>query len=870
MHFKNLLKVSCLITSCFFAVLAMAQNANVKTTDTTTKTGHVTQPKKVGTDSMVTTSDPIIVTTHTENPFNQGAIFNPLDQLTGKMAGVIVTEPGGDPNQTASVSIRGRSSLFGNLSPLFVVDGVILDDVSQFQNIPPDEITSYTVLKDVSAAAIYGVRGANGVIIVTTRSGAAGKIHISYNGLVGAGMQSKYYDLLTAGQFRAAGGPNGLNFVDKGANTDWQRAIGRTAIQQRNSLSVSGGSNIFTFLGAVDYQNQQGIIQNNGKEQLGLRFNGELKTLADKLDVKAGIQYVNTTRKFTDYNNFGFVPNAPPTYPVKNPDGSYYAFSDFDEVNPVEHINGEQLGDKEYLTLINGSVDYSIIHDLKIGVLASADLNNIKSAGFIPTFPIEGNQSQSSQSNEKTHAYDADIHVSYDTNFGKNTLNLLGAYQYTDHSYDITYSNGFGTEKYKLTSFIASAAYNYDDIFYATATLRKDALPNDHDYFPSLSLAYRFKKDLLANADWISDMKLRAGYGVTGNATALDGSLMPKWEKMHGLDIGLDFSLFNGRISGDVNYFNNQTRNLLLPYAVPSPPFVFATLLANAGSLANKGLELALSAKMISGHKLSWTAYGQITFVKTSVGDLSVQYIDNGQTISLSASQIPIGYAEGRGLSSNPITYLKSGESPYMFYLPHYTGVNAQGNQTFDGQTIQQNSNPKAYYIDPSPKFNYGITNSFDYGNWNFNFALRGVYGQKVFNNTLLNIENINRLPGNNVTREALTNGIKDAPVASDKWLENASFLRADNASLGYSFKNVSFASVLRVFIAANNLFVITGYKGLDPEVKTWNSATNSNVLFGANVNGSQNQAYIDGNYRGQGYYPMVRTFSLGVNVTLK
>jgi iron complex outermembrane receptor protein len=196
--------------------------------------------------------------------------------------------------------------------------------------------------------------------------------------------------------------------------------------------------------------------------------------------------------------------------------------------------------------------------------------------------------------------------------------------------------------------------------------------------------------------------------------------------------------------------------------------------------------------------------------------------------------------------------------------------VDSHGNQTFDGQTIQQNPNPKGYYIDPSPKFNYGITNSFDYGNWNFNFALRGVYGQKIFYNTLLNIETITRLPVNNVTKVALTNGIKDGLVASDKWLENASYLRLDNAALGYSFKNVSFASVLRVFVAANNLFVITGYKGLDPEVRTTNGNANSFALFGINTNGSKNQPYIDGNYNDQAYYPMARTFSLGVNVSLK
>jgi iron complex outermembrane receptor protein len=202
--------------------------------------------------------------------------------------------------------------------------------------------------------------------------------------------------------------------------------------------------------------------------------------------------------------------------------------------------------------------------------------------------------------------------------------------------------------------------------------------------------------------------------------------------------------------------------------------------------------------------------------------------------------------------------------------LPHYTGVDAQGNQTFDGKTIAQDPNPVGHYIDPSPKFNYGITNSFDYGNWNLNFALRGIYGQKIFNNTLLDVETVTRLPGNNVTKEALTNGIKDAPVASDKWLENASFLRMDNATLGYSFKNVSFASALRVFISSNNLFVITKYRGLDPEVKTENGNSNGSILFGTNTNGLKNQAYIDANYGGQAYYPRVRSFTLGINVSLK
>ncbi|MBS1504261.1 MAG: hypothetical protein JST32_19490, partial [Bacteroidetes bacterium] len=368
----------------------------------------------------------------------------------------------------------------------------------------------------------------------------------------------------------------------------------------------------------------------------------------------------------------------------------------------------------------------------------------------------------------------------------------------------------------------------------------------------------------------ISSVKLRAGYGAAGNGTDQSGYLMPQWEEMHGINTGLDITLFNGRLSGNLNYFNSSTKNLLLPFELPSPPFMPGTILSNGGSLTNKGVEISLSGQIVAGDKFNWSADGQIAFITTTVTSLSGQYTYNGQTYTVSASQTPVGYAEGRGLSSNPIEFLKTGYSPYVFYLPHYTGTDAQGNQTFDGKTIEQNPNPQGNYIDPAPKFNYGITNSFNYGNWNLSFALRGVYGQKVFNNTLLNIETITRLPGNNVTREALTNGIKDAPVASDLWLQNASFLRMDNVILGYSFKNLSFASTLRVFVAANNLFVITPYKGLDPEISTWSRESNNNVLFGKNVNGAQNQAYIDGNYNGQAYYPMARTFSLGVNISLK
>jgi TonB-linked SusC/RagA family outer membrane protein len=997
MYLKNLLKVSCFILLCFFAIPALAQNKTVtgKVTDSkdgsaivgasvvakgspngaiTDVTGKFTVSVPASATTLVVSyigygSKEVAISGSTVNVsldeqsnalnevlvvsvgygsqrkkdvtgavenlsaknFNQGAIINPVDQLSGKVAGLTITQPGGDPNQTASVRLRGQSSLAGGLSPLFVVDGIALDNANQFQNIPPGDIASYDVLKDASASAIYGSRGANGVIIVTTKRGVAGKTTVTYDGLAGESTQSKYYDLLTAPQLRSyySGNTAALGSIDKGANTDWQKAITRTAYQHRHSVGISGGSNTFNYIASVSYQNQQGIVITSDKQQVGLRFSAEQKALNDKLDIKVGIQNVNTDRTFIDYANFSYMYNAPSTYPIKNADGSYNEFSDFNLENPVEHINQEILNAKENLTLINGSVDYSITNDLKIGVLGSSSRNEVRSHGFYPTFADQANLNKAGQGEENTSSYKGNIHITYDKSFGKSRIGLLGGYEYNNFRYDnfvafgqqylvpgeldnnlgggvATYNNiGSYKQETELISFLARGTYNYDDRFYLTATIRRDGSSKfgtkyQNGYFPSFDVAYRFKKDLFANVDWISDIKLRAGYGVTGNSDAIgpystietvsrgsnyfngatnqylgsysvnqNANPLLRWEERHGKNIGLDFDLFGGRLSGNMNYFNDKTTNLLYNYTVQTPPFIVNTLLANVGTLTNKGFELALNGQLVKGTKFNWNVSGQISFVKTTIESLSGVYSYAGQTYQLNASQIPVGYARGRGLSGNPITFLKPGYSPYEFYLPHYTGVDAGGNQTFDGKTIAQNPTPAGHYIDPAPKFNYGFSNSFDYGNWSLNFALRGVYGQKIFNNTLLDVETITRLPGNNVTKEALTNGIKDAPVSSDKWLESASFLRMDNATLSYAFKKISFASSFRVFVSANNLFVITKYKGLDPEVKTENAGGGS-ILFGSNLSGSNNQAYIDANYASEAYYPRVRTFTIGASISLK
>jgi len=321
--------------------------------------------------------------------------------------------------------------------------------------------------------------------------------------------------------------------------------------------------------------------------------------------------------------------------------------------------------------------------------------------------------------------------------------------------------------------------------------------------------------------------------------------------------------MFNNRLSGSVNVYHDKTKNLLFTYAVPVPPYFVSTILANVGSLTNKGVDVQVNGNIIQNKKFTWSAAAQITFVKTKVTSLSGSY--NGTQIA--SDRVPVGYALGRGYEGNAITFLKVGYTPYVFDLPAFAGLSdtisasSNSNQLYyteDGKTTPNIAEAKTNFIDPTPDFTYGISNTFTYNDWSFNFFLRGVQGQKLFNNYQNVTSNISRLPGNNITEEGLTNGIRGSQTPSDYWLQNASYLRLDNATLAYTFKQMKGIQSLRVYVSGSNLFVITPYNGLDPEIKTGDDAS------------SQNQSYIDGNVNTVGFYPRSRSVIVGVNITLK
>ncbi len=862
----------------------------------------------------------------TSKDFNIGVINNPLQQIQGKVAGLVITQPGGDPNANLIIRLRGQTSLSGGQSPLIVLDGIPLDDITQLSSIPPGDISSYDVLKDVSATAIYGSRGANGVIIINTKHGSAGKAKVEYSGYVATDKLSKEFDLLSASEWRTAVKnipgitQSTIDGLDKGANTDWLKAITRRAYTQTHDIAVSGGTGSFNYRASLNYSNQQGIVINSGKEQIGLRFNAQQKALNDKLVIQVSLSSTENNRKYTDYNIFDYVNTTPPTYPVYNPDGTYYGYYDFDQQNPVAQQMLETNTGKETLTLMYAKVDYEIVPGLKLGTTGSISNYNLHSEYFQPTLPGVGNLNNASQTSADKDSKKGDIHINYTHDFGKSNISATGVYEYNNFITDNFNANGQNyllasetdnnlgggnpalnsissyKDNYKIISFLARVAYNYDTKYYVTLSARRDGsskfgTDNRWANFPSASVAWRLTREkFLSHVSWLNELKLNAGIGVVGNQDAitpyntlltLGGSgryfdptsstyMYPqsytpnqnanpnlKWEERHGENIGVNFAMFNSRFSGNINVFNDKTTNLLFNYNVPVPPFFYGTILANVGSLTNKGVELQLNADVVKKENFSWSIGGQLTTVHTRITSLAGSY----DGYSISTDQVPVGIAEGRGYASNNITFLKVGYSPYVFYLPRFAGLSktvdpgTNSNQLYyaaDGSKVADITAAKSYYTDPTPKFTYGFYNTFTYKNWGLNVFFRGVYGQKIFNDFRSIVDNISRLPGNNVTKEALTNGIIGSQTPSDLWLEKASYLRLDNATLSYNFKHIKGIESLRVYATGSNLFVITPYKGIDPEIR----------------NGDSNQAYIDTNVYGDAFYPRSRTYTVGVNLT--
>lgn len=880
--------------------------------------------------------------------FNQGIVTTPMDQVQGKVAGLVITKPDGDPNSNPVIRLRGQTSLLGTQTPLLVVDGIILDNYEVLSSIPSADIVSFDFLKDASASSIYGSRGANGVIIITTKRGKSGSFTVDYNGYGTVSKDAKYYKLLNRNEYLAEAqklfGDSVAQAVDQGGNTDWQRAITRTGYAQSHNLGLSGGTGGFTYHGSVNYTDQQGIVINTGRQQLGLRLSMEQKALDNKLDIQLNILNSETKHENINANIFYWAYNISPTVPLMK-NGVDNPIYNYNYVNPVWVQNNELWQNTDNLRQESIVANYDLFKGVKIGATGNISRYSNLYDFYLPQIPGSngGILTQGIKQLQNTNSDKGDLHINYNGTFGKSNITATGVYEYNYYEDDNFSASGQGylidnlqnnslgsgissynaissyKEEYKLISFLARVTYNYDNKYYLTGSLRRDGSSkfgsnNRWGYFPSGSAAWRLSQEqFLKDVSWIDELKLSVGYGVTGNSDPIGAyntvlllngsshsydptsSINPypvgysasqnpnpdlRWEKKVGSNVALEYSLLKSRVSGSFNVFNTKTENMLYNYGVQTPPNFIGSILANVGSMTNKGVEFAINVDVIREKDVTWTIGGQISTVRTKVTSLSGT--ENGNAVS--SNHIQLTAAGGQGLSFNPLTYLQVGYYPSVFYLPHYVGHDQNGNQLLDSAGVAKvgiGGNPTYYYTDPSPKFTYGFNTTVRYKQWSFNAAFTGNYGQKIYDNSRLQLASFPRFPGENVLKEAFTNGLTDGPTTSDYWLEKASYLRLQNATVAYTFHKIKGIENLRLYFTGSNLFVLTPYKGLDPEISPYSGSGGSRASFGGlatalsgaygGLGGAgSGQGYLDNNYAGNGFYPRARSYTLGVSITVK
>ncbi|RAW01215.1 SusC/RagA family TonB-linked outer membrane protein [Pseudochryseolinea flava] len=874
-----------------------------------------------------------VVTAITTESFNRGAIVAPEQLISGKIAGVQVTQNSGEPGGGLTVRVRGGTSINAGNDPLYVIDGVPVDNVgypggrNPLNFLNPNEIESFTVLKDASAAAIYGSRAANGVIIITTKKGKAGSAAtVTYDGFYSISKVTKELDVLDAAQFTevvAQYFPNRLGELSENTSTNWQDELLQDGITQSHNISVSGGGEKTGIRASVGYVDQTGTITKSGTTRTTFAVNANQKLFDDKLSIDANLKVAETKDRYNGAG-IGAAYAFAPTQPIYDEDSEYGGYFEWSSPqgaqNPIAIQDLTKHIGKVYRGLGNLQFDYrfdNLLPGLRANLNLGADIINAQRRFFQPTYlKAQATASAPGQVDiETTNRMNKliEYYFNYVKEFSFGKIDATAGYSWQDFTVNRSgltarglTTNDYGYEnpsvgdpertvvfadpqENRLISFFGRVNYSWKDKYLVTVNYRRDGSSrfgesNRWGSFPSAAFAWRISDEdfFTGLKNTFADFKFRASYGINGNQeignylyiptytatngfaeypfgdefvspikpTAVDRDI--KWEETASLNIGLDFGLLQGRLTGSVEFYNKKTTDLLFVVNTPAGTAPGDRVLTNIGSVRNRGVELSLEAVAIDKGDLRWNVGFNISTNKNEI-------------ISLDGTDDPAfqGYETGGiagGVGSN-IQILKVG-NPVNAYRVFEHLKTEDGKLALDGVDYNHDgvADLKDMYADlngdgnvndqdrvptesPNPKVLLGLTSNLTYKNFDLGFTLRGSIGNYVYNNVASANGAINILGANqvltNIPSSALETGFSNFQLSSDHYLEDGSFLRMDNLTLGYRIEKLKQAKI-RVYGTIQNLFILTNYSGMDPEIP---SGIDNNV------------------------YPRSRTFLVGVNV---
>lgn len=831
------------------------------------------------------------ITAISSKDFNEGSI-NSADQLIqGKASGVQIATNSGAPGAGATIRIRGGSSLTALNDPLIVIDGVPVDNqgISGASNalalINPNDIESFNILKDASASAIYGARAANGVIIITTKKGTSGKLKATYTTTTSVYEKMGEIDMLSPDQFRNVvmqkADPSYQALLGN-ANTNWQDKIYQTAVGFDNSISLSGGIKGLPYRLSIGYLNQDGIIRTNNIERTTASLNLNPKLFDKHLDINFNLKGTYVENRFKEDGVVGAAVVFDPTKPVY--DSSYSNYGGYWEwlnasthepntngtKNPMSMLN--QRWDLSYVRRVLGNVqfDYKMhfLPELRANLNLGLDYSDSNgNTTVLPTAAMAYYQKGTYRryTQEKKNKL-LEFYLNYTKNFEsiKSLIDVTAGYSYQDWQRTEPFAptlNGDGTQnpltgidfftQNTLLSYFARLNYTFNDRYLLTASVRRDASSRFSKdarvgYFPAFALAWRMDKEaFLRDSNTISTMKLRLGWGQTGQQEINNGDYpyLPKyvisnggamyqigdefyntyrpagydknikWETTTTKNIGLDFGFLHERISGAVDLFEKKSEDLISFVTVPAGANLTNMILTNIGDMRNRGIEANINVKAIKSNNLNWDMSFNVTHYKSEITNL------NG-------NQLMVG-GIGGGTGST-IQIQSQGFMPNMFYV--YQQVYDNNGKPIEGVYVDQNkdgvinSSDLYKYKSPAPDVLLGFSTRLAYKNWDLGLAMRASIGNYVYNNVASQYGNLQGIANNsylqNIHQNYLETGFNRGQYFSDYYVENASFLRMDNINVGYNFPNfISDSSRLRVFGSVQNAFIITNYSGLDPEV---------------------------------------------------